>query len=135
MDRKQVEINAAEKLETAKLRIISRHNLRFWSDTLKRQFVADWAIPTAATNGTVVRYNPAFIDSLTLEEVIFLIAHEVCHIKAGHHLRRGDKHPVLWNVACDYLVNDMLQHEASQTRDKETKIKLIDGCLIDRFRS
>lgn len=47
---------------------------------------------------------------LTLEEWKFVLAHEYLHAGLCHHERCQGRDPYLWNVACDYVINDWL-HE------------------------
>lgn len=42
---------------------------------------------------------------LTQEEWKFVLAHEFLHTALRHDMRREERDPVLWNVACDYVVN------------------------------
>ena len=48
--------------------------------------------------------------TLTLEEWKFVLAHEYLHAGLCHHERCQGRDPYLWNVACDYVINDWL-HE------------------------
>lgn len=70
-------------------------------------------IPTAATNGWDVKYNPDFIKKFlsTDEELRFVVLHEATH-KAYRHLHTWqdlhDEDPHLANVAADYFVNGAL---------------------------
>ena len=43
-----------------------------------------------------------------MEEWKFVLAHEFLHAALRHDVRRQDRHPVLWNVACDFVVNGWL---------------------------
>lgn len=52
--------------------------------------------------------NPAC--GLTLEEWKFVLAHEYLHAGLCHHERCQGRDHYLWNVACDYVINDWL-HE------------------------
>jgi predicted metal-dependent peptidase len=71
-------------------------------------------VPTAATNGWDVRYNPEFIKQhmSTDPEMRFLVLHEATH-KAFRHLHTWqdlhEEDPQLANVAADYFVNLALQ--------------------------
>lgn len=47
---------------------------------------------------------------LTLEEWKFVLAHEYLHAGLCHHERCQGRDRYLWNVACDYVINDWL-HE------------------------
>jgi predicted metal-dependent peptidase len=65
-------------------------------------------VPTAATNGRDEIYGRAFIDSLSIPEVAFVVVHESFH-KMYRHLTTWHK---LWledaqltNMACDYVIN------------------------------
>ncbi len=78
-------------------------------------------IDTAATDGNKIYYNPEFLGGLTIEEQIFILAHEVCHIAFNHISRRKDKDKNLWNIATDAVINQLL---------KKDGLKMLDG-LID----
>lgn len=82
----------------------------------------DWC-ETAATDGRNFYYNPAFIDSLTNKQTEFLFGHEVLHNVFEHLMRRDVRHPVLWNIAADYCVNQILIDNSIG--------KLIPDCLLD----
>ena len=45
---------------------------------------------------------------LSLEEWKFVLAHEYLHAALRHDVRRDERDPILWNVACDYVVNRWL---------------------------
>lgn len=69
------------------------------------------ACTTMATDGKSLWYNPAFLDrpENTPEVIRFIWAHEVMHCALGHHTRRVARDPIIWNVACDHVVNLILQ--------------------------
>lgn len=60
-----------------------------------------------ATHGEIYA-NPSC--GLTLEEWKFVLAHEYLHAGLCHHERCQGRDHYLWNVACDYVINDWL-HE------------------------
>ena len=68
-------------------------------------------LPTAATNGRDVMYNPAFIDTLTDKQLTFVVIHEALH-KVYQHMSLWRKlwkeNPQLANVAADYVVNNTI---------------------------
>ena len=53
-----------------------------------------------------VYMNPAA--ALDEHECRFVMAHELLHVGLGHHGRRRGRDAYLWNVACDYVINDWL---------------------------
>lgn len=84
------------------------------------------SIPTMATNGVVLRYNPAFVDTLNAATLAGVLAHEVMHPSLQHHTRRSKRDPVRWNEACDYAINPLLL---------DAGLSLPNDVLVDpRFR-
>jgi predicted metal-dependent peptidase len=96
----------------------------FWASlALRLPFKADETVPRGATNGLVIKYNPGWIDGLSLAHAKTFIAHESGgHVGLAHHVRRGDRDPKRWNIACDYVVNILL---------KEAGFDLPSDCLFD----
>ena len=81
----------------------------FYGDILMRvTFIEDESIPTACTNGKNVRYNPEFMKTLNEGQRNYVLMHEVMHILLLHWKRIGERYPQLWNIACDYVVNGLL---------------------------
>lgn len=79
-------------------------------------------VPTAATNGKRVIYNPEFIRDLTDEQVKFLVAHECMHPMLEHNYRRRNRTPGKWNRAADYVINQLLD-------DEKIGLFIPGGCL------
>lgn len=69
---------------------------------------ADESVKTMATDGESIRYNPQWTESLTLAELIFVLAHETLHCVFQHMSRRGEKNHNRWNIAADYVINESL---------------------------
>lgn len=100
----------ATKLAKAKTALILEHPF-VGTIALSMPFSFDESIPTAATNGKRIKFNPEFVDSLTDEEVKFLVAHECFHPMMEHNYRRGERQGKKWNVAADYVINKLLTDE------------------------
>lgn len=66
---------------------------------------------TAATDGRDIYINLDFWRVLTSKERLGLLAHEVLHAALLHVPRRGQRDPLLWNVAADIVVNGMILAE------------------------
>jgi predicted metal-dependent peptidase len=67
-----------------------------------------------ATIGTDARhfyYNPAYIDSLSLEQTQFALAHEALHCALSHFARREHRNVQRWDIACDLAINPILIKE------------------------
>lgn len=65
-------------------------------------------IPTMATDGTRLYWNRSFVDGLKLDELIFVLAHEVLHNAFDHHVRKQGREHKRWNIAADYAINGEL---------------------------
>ena len=50
--------------------------------------------------------NPAA--ALNEQETRFVMAHELLHVALRHHARCQGRDPYLWNIACDYVINQWL---------------------------
>ena len=62
-------------------------------------------IPTVGTDGQNVLWTREYVNGLGLDELIGVMAHEVIHVVSFHHLRRGTRDPMIWNMATDYTDN------------------------------
>ena len=83
----------------------------FYGDVLMHLvFAENKNIPTAATDGKTIWYNPKFLSNLHAGERNFVILHEVFHVLLRHGVRNVDRKrdQDIWNVACDIIVNQML---------------------------
>jgi predicted metal-dependent peptidase len=65
-------------------------------------------VPTAATDGRDVFYNPTFLAGLPQRQLDAVLLHEVLHAALLHAVRRGARDQVLWNLAADIVVNGMI---------------------------
>jgi len=67
----------------------------------------DWC-KTTATDARAFYYNPEYIDSLSLEQTEFMLAHEALHCALSHFARRQHRVHHKWDLACDYAINPLL---------------------------
>ena len=104
-----------EKLITARVGLLLRASFFGNLATRLKLVNADEWCGTAATDGRNFYYNSRFIDLLKPKEVEFLFGHEVLHCVYDHFGRRGDRDPMLFNVANDYAVNgDLKKHRVGE---------------------
>jgi len=66
---------------------------------------------TTATDARKLYYNAEFIDSLSLAETEFMLAHEALHCGLAHFSRRENRVKWRWDIACDYAINPLLLDE------------------------
>jgi predicted metal-dependent peptidase len=104
-----------EKLITARVGLLLRASFFGNLATRLKLVNADEWCSTAATDGRHFYYNSRFINMLRPKEVEFLFGHEVLHCVYDHFGRRGDRDPMLFNVANDYAVNgDLKKHRVGE---------------------
>lgn len=98
-----------KRIRTARMQLLAKHpffgDLAFglpikWDENLNP--------PTAATNGVDIIFHPGFVEKLPMDELVFVLAHEVMHPALLHILRFGNRDLKRWNVACDIVVNYLL---------------------------
>lgn len=71
-------------------------------------FIAHGVPPTMAVDGRSMYYAEGFVNELPIDELRTVIAHEVGHCVFEHMSRRNGRDPRRWNVAGDYVINEML---------------------------
>ena len=98
--------SAAQKLIKARVRLILGQ--AFFGTLSLRLKLVPGSLPTMATDGSRIVYNPAFVDQPKPAEVEGTVAHEVLHCALGHQSRRGERDPELWNQAADFAINPIL---------------------------
>ena len=79
-------------------------------------------VETAGVSEKTFHWNPAWFDSLTMNERQFILLHELWHIALLHSARMGERDPRKWNIACDYRIN------ANLVKDGYT---MVEGGLFD----
>ena len=78
---------------------------------------------TTATDARAFYFNPDYIQTLTLSQTQFILAHEALHCALGHFARRRHRVRRRWDVACDHAVNLMLVEEG---------LKPAPGALLEK---
>jgi hypothetical protein len=66
---------------------------------------------TMCTDGRRIIFHPEFVASQSDEAIRLVLAHELLHCIGEHPLRREGRDPLIWNYACDYAINPILQGE------------------------
>lgn len=95
------------KLSKAKARLLMDHP--FFATLLLRTPIEVVEMQhRAATNGEKIFLHPDFLAELTVDELMTVLAHEVCHDSLMHSLRLGLRNPDTANQAMDYAINPIL---------------------------
>jgi len=114
-------LTAAQKITKARNKLLCSHPF-FGVLALKLIAKEDNTHSTGWVDGTTLGYNAAWIDSLSIQQIMGFVAHEVMHCVYKHMTRRKNRNPRKWNEAGDYVINLGLQNE---------KFELPPGGLID----
>lgn len=77
--------------------------------------------PTGGTNGEYLYYNREWIDKRSVSEVAVFLLHEAGHIIFEHIPRRQYRDQLRFNIAGDYVVNEMIAKEIAYLREKSNK--------------
>ena len=73
--------------------------------------VRDFRVRTACTDGSSVYVDISFLNSLSPEEQLFVLAHEVWHTVLMHMSRKQSRDAALFNIATDKEVNYLLAQD------------------------
>tara|TARA_B100001287_G_scaffold84647_1_gene70735 strand:- start:2822 stop:4090 length:1269 start_codon:yes stop_codon:yes gene_type:complete len=105
---KVMRADVQDRIIVARVGLLLRHPFfGNMATRLKVQHCDDWC-PTAATDGRHLFYNTQFFNALSNKEIEFVIAHEILHCVFDHIIRREDRDAIIYNIACDYIVNNTL---------------------------
>lgn len=63
-------------------------------------------IAAISASDQVIYFNKNF--PLNFKQVLFVMAHELLHVGLAHQERCGFRDPYIWNIACDYVINQWL---------------------------
>lgn len=129
----QIEIQLPKKVDPAEAAILQRRLAKAKTSLiLEHPFIGNIAlnlptvvtydVPTAATNGAYIKYNPDFCRELDDDQLKFLVAHECMHPMLEHPFRLHGREPMKFNKAADYVINHHLNEQKIGTFIK-------GGCL------
>ena len=114
----------AEKLLYETRRLMTIRYSRFASELARAtiSYRSDLKCHTAATDGKDIFVDPDFFASLSESDRLFLIAHELLHIKFLHAYRLEDKNgkkrdQLAWNIATDAIINANLKRDGFKIKE------------------
>lgn len=120
---KATDNKAIEKLTTARIGLLLR--APFFGNMATRLILknADEWLPTLATDGRYFYYNSEFVANMPIKQLEFGFGHEVLHNCYDHMGRRGSRDPKIYNIACDFCVNQDLIDQ--RIGEKITVVKIL----------
>jgi len=97
---------------------------RFGAEIAKAniEYKTDLKYHTAATDGKNIYFDPEYLSNLSDDDRLFLVAHEVMHIKFEHMYRLktkdGEKRDSdVWNEATDAIINANLERDGFTVKE------------------
>lgn len=118
----QMQQEVLDKIIVARVGLLLRHP--FFGNMATRlgiQECDDWC-GTAATDGRNLYYNTKFFNKLSAREIEFVIAHEILHCVFDHIGRTEQRDRQIYNIACDYIVNNTLVRDSIGEKPKDIPI-------------
>ncbi|MBL6775687.1 MAG: hypothetical protein ISQ26_09800 [Candidatus Puniceispirillum sp.] len=117
----EMRVEVLDRIIVARIGLLLRHPFFGNMATRLRIVEADEWLGTAAVDGRNLYFNTQFFNAMSNKEIEFVIAHEILHCVFDHLLRREDRDAMIFNIAADYIVNNLL------VRDRIGEIpKLVD---------
>ena len=105
---KAMQVEVLDRVIVARIGLLLRHPFfGNMATRLKVEPADDWC-PTAATDGRHLYFNTQFFNEMDNKEIEFVIAHEILHCVYDHFGRREFRDHGLYNIAADYIVNNLL---------------------------
>jgi len=114
----EMRVKVLDEIIVARVGLLLRHPFFGNMATRLRIVAADDWLPTAAVDGRNLYYNTQFFNALGKKEIEFVIAHEILHCVFDHLERRGDRNPMIYNIAADYKVNNTLVRDGIGEKPK-----------------
>ena len=122
---KSMRAEVTDNIIVARVGLLLRHPFfGNMATRLRIEAADDWCM-TAATDGRHLYFNTQFFNAMSNKEIEFVIAHEILHCVFDHLGRREFRNPKLYNIAADYIVNNLL------VDDKIGKTPKIIDCYQD----
>ncbi len=92
-------------------------------------------LPTAATDGRDVLYNPHFMGQLPQTHFDAVMLHEVLHAALLHVPRRGHRDPQGWNIAADIVVNGILTQNSFELPEGAIRDESLENYSVEEVYS
>jgi len=124
-DLETMRVEVLDRIIVARIGLLLRHP--FFGNMATRLRIVegdDW-LGTAAVDGRNLYFNTQFFNAMSNKEIEFVIAHEILHCVFDHLVRRDDRNPMIWNIAADYIVNNLL------VRDRIGEMPKLVDCFQD----
>ena len=117
---------AAKKMAAAREDMISLSP--FWGAlALRLALVEDPTCRTGWTDGVSLGYSAEYVNAISHDQCVFLVAHETCHCAFGHPWRRDGRDHFQYNVATDLAINSELARHGFKLPESQTHESFVSG--------
>lgn len=122
-----------EKIRYSKCRLLIRHKL-FGILLVQFPLTESKQVPTMATDNQHIFYNPDFVETLTQNQTMTCVLHELEHILFKHFMRfkisetKNQEEHKLINYALDYAINSIIINELAP---HDNLLQFPEGVLYD----
>lgn len=103
---KQIVAEASRRITVARARLASAYP--FLGKLILRLKMRFGDVGTACTDMTYITFDIEFMNELDDDQLDFVLLHEVMHCVLKHCTRGLDKIPLIYNIACDIVVNSFI---------------------------
>ncbi len=103
--------------------ILAKLNIRLSSKNIENAM--------AYTDGKNIYFIENNLKYLNIENIKFILCHEIMHLLLDHLIRRENKNPIIWNFATDYIVNYLLMNNKDSYGKKDIIGEMPEYCLYD----
>ena len=126
------EVVSEDRAKAARRMLAAREDMMqqspFWGAlALRLVLVEDPTCKTGWTDGCSIGYSPSYVNSISHDERVFLIAHEVAHCAFGHPWRRDGRDHFEFNVATDLAINSELARHGFKLPTSQTHASFMSG--------
>lgn len=122
-------VSSDEHIDTQRIISLVSKNILFLGQMLNSiSLTENNKIVTVANDGEEIFYNSKYMNTISLEQQASLIAHEASHIALLHSYRakKINADPIIWNIAADYVVNNVLEKYTEQDIIQSVGLKCPD---------
>ena len=88
---------------------------------------------TSGTDARSFYFNEQYIESLSLEQTQFVLAHEALHCALSHFARRQHRVKHRWDLACDFAINGILIREGLTPTPDALYLDQFDGMTAEEI--
>lgn len=95
-------------MESVKRKVLARYPY-FGGVAAKTEIIKSDKVVGMESDDGVIYYDPDYFDELDLEDRVFALARELCHIALDHSARGKGRDAQIWKAATEAVVNQLLR--------------------------